>query len=82
MHNYCAMTGRYREHGHRGHVFILAIHSRYYCLTVNCFVCSFRMVSLLGDEQSRVDIVCEAVIALGSFAHGKDDSVILLSLAY
>lgn len=38
------------------------------------------MVSLLGDDQSSVDLVCEAVVALGSFAHGKDVGVVLLSL--
>ena len=29
-----------------------------------------RLVSLIGDEGSSTELVCEAVITLGSFAHG------------
>ena len=36
------------------------------------FVCYYhRLVSFIGNTESDAELVCEAVITLGSFAHGR-----------
>ena len=47
---------------------------KYVCVSVcvcTCICVVHRLVSLMSDDSSSKELISEAVITLGSFAHGK-----------
>ena len=54
----------------------------YVCVYVCVCVCVCRLVGLLGEPGLSPELLCEAITALGSFAHGMYSTSIPHKTAY